>query len=371
MKKTKVTYIISNIDKALAFEWIAEHLPDDRITLSFILLNPGNSQLEDYLIQHGLDVSRIHYNGLRELLPVTYSIWKILRKSRPDIIHCHMFDATLAGLLAAKMAGVKRRIYTRHHSTYNWEYNKKGVFFDRIINILATEMVAISLNVEQVLIKKEKVPASKISLIRHGFDLEAFQNVSREKIDELQKRYNPETRWPVIGVIARFVEWKGVQYIIPAYQQLLQQYPNALLILANTLGPYKEEIKKLLMNLPVGSYRTIGFESDLYSLYQLFTVYVHTPIDEHSEAFGQTYVEALAAGIPSVFTLSGIAPEFILHKKNALVVPFKDSRSIYQAITALLIDQSLHNSLIANGRFSIEQFYLNRFIKDLRDLYVE
>jgi glycosyltransferase involved in cell wall biosynthesis len=371
LKKTKVTYIISNIDKALAFEWIADHLPDDRIILSFILLNPGDSQLEDFLIQHGQNVSRIHYNGLRELLPVTYSIWKILRKSRPDIIHCHMFDATFIGLLAAKIAGVKRRIYTRHHSTFNWEYNKKGVLFDRIINILATEIVAISLNVQQVLIKKEKVPVSKIHLIRHGFDLEAFQNVNEERVAKLAQSYNPNGRWPVVGVIARFVEWKGVQYIIPAFQQLLKDYPNSLLILANASGPYQEEIKKLLMNLPAESYRTIGFESDLYSLYQLFTVYVHTPIDEHCEAFGQTYVEALAARIPSVFTLSGIAPEFIVHKKNALVVPFKDSRSIFQAITALLSDQSLHNSLIANGWFSIEQFYLNRLIKDLRDLYVE
>ncbi len=44
---------------------------------------------------------------------------------------------------------------------------------------------------------------------------------------------------------------------------------------------------------------------------------MHVTIGKHYEAFGQIYVEALAAGIPSVFTLTGIAPEIIEHEHNA------------------------------------------------------
>jgi glycosyltransferase involved in cell wall biosynthesis len=96
---------------------------------------------------------------------------------------------------------------------------------------------------------------------------------------------------------------------------------------------------------------------------------VHGPIDARSEAFGQTYVEALAAGVPSVFTLSGVAPEFIRNEHNALVVPFRDAESIYRAIKRLLEDRELREGLVANGRKSASLFLLEKMIGRLKELY--
>ncbi len=45
MNPKSITYIVSNIDKALTFEWVAEFLDTSRFSLSFILLNPGDSAL--------------------------------------------------------------------------------------------------------------------------------------------------------------------------------------------------------------------------------------------------------------------------------------------------------------------------------------
>ncbi len=49
----KVVYIVSDIDKALAFEWIAERLPDC-IHLSFILIGKKNTALESFLQERHL-----------------------------------------------------------------------------------------------------------------------------------------------------------------------------------------------------------------------------------------------------------------------------------------------------------------------------
>jgi glycosyltransferase involved in cell wall biosynthesis len=151
---------------------------------------------------------------------------------------------------------------------------------------------------------------------------------------------------------------------------LLSDYPNALLILASANGPYKKEIEGLLSELPEDSYITIPFENDLFALYQLFDIYVHVPINPEIEAFGQTYVEALAAGIPSVFTLSGVASEFIEHEKNALVVPFQDSEAAYYSIVRLLDDEMLKNKMVDNARESIKQFELSTMIQKLKKLYL-
>jgi glycosyltransferase involved in cell wall biosynthesis len=171
----KVTYLISNINKAIAFEWIAQHFPNHNLQLSFVLLNTGPSELESSLKKNNVRVTRIHFAGSRHLVKAFFKLYGLLRETKPDIIHCHLFHATLLGLVTGRLAGVKRCIYTRHHSTYNWQYNKKGVWLDRLLNWLATDIVAISENVRNVLLNNEKVPSAKVRLIQHGFDLNAFQ----------------------------------------------------------------------------------------------------------------------------------------------------------------------------------------------------
>ena len=366
----KVCYIISNIDKAIAFEWISNYLPSNNIKLSFILLNSGPSELEDFLNENDISFTRFSATVFHSL-PITFiQLFKHFRKTKPDIIHCHLFQATLLGILAGWMLGIKKIVYSRHHSTYNYDYNPKGVYVDRFLNNLATDIVAISQNVQNILIQQEKVTPSKVHLIHHGFNLDAFSSVDGDRMLELKQKFNPHNRGPIIGVIARWIEWKGIQYIIPAFKKLLEDHPNAFLILANANGPHKSEVDKLLGELPKGSYIAIPFENDLFALYQLFDVYVHTPVNPTIEAFGQTYVEALAAGIPSVFTLSGVAPEFIKHHKNALVVPFCDSDAIYECIKRLLNDGMLRNRLISNGRESINKFGLSDMIHKLENLYL-
>ena len=132
---------------------------------------------------------------------------------------------------------------------------------------------------------------------------------------------------------------------------------------------YKGSIQKIIDGLPKECYCCIDFEIDISNFYQLFDVYVHTPINKESEAFGQTYVEALAAGIPSVFTISGVASEFITHNENAIVVPYRDSPSITKAIDLILSDPKLRDTLIANGKKSVNAFNLSTYIRKLEHLY--
>jgi glycosyltransferase involved in cell wall biosynthesis len=368
---TKVTYVISNIDKALAFEWVIERLSTQKFELSFILLNPGKSVLEEVLIQKKILFTRITYQGKKDLLKAISGIRHFLKDNRTQVVHCHMFDANVAGLLAAKSLGIRKRIFTRHHATFHHEYFPRAVWYDRFINFLATDIVAISENVRSVLIEKEKVKPQKIKLIHHGFELSEFKNASADKLNLLRGRYLSRTSYPVIGVISRYFELKGIQYIIPAFKELLKEYPEAHLLLANATGNYKAEIQALLQSLPKKSYTEITFEPDLFSLYQLFDIFIHVPINPQIEAFGQTYVEALAAGVPSIFTLSGVATEFVEHGKNALVVPFEDSDAIYNSCMQILSDNHLKKTLVKEGEKCVqERFGIDIMIGNLENLYL-
>ena len=373
-KRRQVTFIISQIDKAIGFEWIAENLDRSRFDLSFILLNEKPSYLAKFLREKGVRVDELFFSGRKQDLPfLLLKVLNLLRRRKPDVIHTHMYIADLVGQFAGRLLGVKRRVYTRHSSNESRKYHKKQRI-DKIINSLSTHVVAISENVKNILNNEEGVPGERIRLIHHGFDLERFENIPPSEAVELAAKYNPNNRKPVIGVVARYSHWKGIQYAVAAFKKLLQDYPNALLLLANAKrGDYKDELDRLLKaELPEDSYFEIEFEHNLFALYQLFDVYVHLPIDPQLEAFGQTYVEALAAGIPSVFTLSGVAREFIRSGENALAVDFENSEQVYEAILKLLSDEDLRRKLAANGKRDVrEMFSLETMIDKMEKLYSE
>lgn len=370
--KKKLCYIVSDINKAVAFEWVAQKLDAEKFELSFILFLPsGKSHLENFLREKDIQVKSIKLNGKSAYFFAFISCISTLIKWNPAIVHCHLRKATLIGLIAAKLAGIKKRIYTRHHSTFHHEFYPKAVKWDHFANSLASDIVAISENVKEILEEKENVPPNKTHLIHHGFKLEDFSKVNEERIQKLRKKYLPRNfNAKVIGVIGRYIDWKGHKYIIEAAAEVIKTQPNTFFVFANASGPDKVKIKSLLQqNLPTENYTEIKFEEDLFALYQLFDIYVHVPVKENIEAFGQTYVEALAAGIPSIFTLSGIAKEFIEDGKNAMVVPFKDSKTIKNAILELMENENLRSKLIKNGKENVKQFNLNTFIHKLEMLY--
>ncbi len=368
--KKNLTIILSNIFKAVAHEWTVEMLNPEKFNISFILMNSRDSEMEEYLSINKVKYLRIIYHGKKDLPKAIISTFIFLLKNKTDILHAHLFDANLAGMIAGKMAGIRKRIYTRHHSIYHHRFFPKAVKYDKLVSYFSTDIVAISKNVRHILIEMEHVQPQKVHLIHHGFRFEDFDNLTNERIEKLRNKYSVKNKYPVIGVISRFTWWKGVQNIIPAFKRLLQDYPGAFLILANAGGDYKSEIKKLLNEIPQQNYIEIEFENDFIALYKLFDVFVHVPVDEQSEAFGQTYIEALASGIPSVFTLSGIACEFIKHKKNAWVAAYENENDIYTGIKSLLDDKVLAEEIKETGKKDVRKlFALEKMIKGFEEIY--
>ncbi len=366
----RVVYIVSDIDKSIGFEWIAEGLDPKQFNLSFVLLNDKPSYLGKWLTARGIKVYEFPIGGKWRWPLMISKIMGILRKEKADVIHTHMYQADIIGQLAGRIRGVKKRVYTRHSSNESKKYHNKN-FIDKLVNSLCSDVVAISENVKNILIEQEKIDPAKVHLIHHGLDLKRFENVPSKDIEILRAKYNTGNKHPVIGVIARYSHWKGIQYTIDAFAELLKYYPNALLIMANAkMGDYKDALAEKLKLLSSSSYEEIVFEPDLFALYQLFDVYVHVPIDPELEAFGLTYVEALAAGIPSVFTPSGVAREFIQDGKNALLVNFKDSSSILTAIKKILSDKELCKSLSDQGKKDVQKlFSLDGMIAKLETVY--
>lgn len=368
--KKKICYIISEVDESHQLEAMVKFISNLEYEISVILINNHKPRLFDVFKEQNLDVRFIKFSSKKDIIFIFYKIYILLGEIKPDIVHTHLFYATVAGLLAAKTRGIKNRIHTRHHSNGAHVYYPSAVRYDKFCNYLSSHLIAISENVANILINKEHVSASKISIINHGFDFETF-SVEESAVEKIKAKYSLDSHQPVIGVISRYDHWKGVQYIIPAFYKLLNDYPNAKLVLANARGNYANEINKLLNEyLPEQSFTAIPFERDIFPLYKNFDIFVHVPISPEFEAYGQVYVEALAMQIPSIFTLSGIANDFIKDKKNALIVPYCDSESIYTAITTLLDNFDMREQITKQGKADVlNRFDIRKMAKELDMLY--
>ena len=349
-----------------------EFLDPTRYELSFIVLNSSNeSSIADYAESKGLKVKRIKYGSQQDFIPALFKTWITLLKWRPELVNCHLPEGTLIGLLAAKFAGIGKRFYTRHHSTLNHDYHPHAIKYDRWSNYLATHIIAVSGIVKKVLVEMENVSPGKVMTVEHCLDLEKFENISQGQVETVKDRNGIPKDRIIIGVIARYTKWKGIQYIIEAFSKLYKEDYSVHLVLANARkGDYIDEIVAQLFQLPDGSYTEIEFEEDLYALHGAFDLFVHTPIDSYSEAFGQIYIEALASKTPSVFTLSGIGNEILIDGENSIVVPHKNSEAIYNGLLKLIQDQQLCRAIAKSGYTMIrEKFPISRKIRQLEDIY--
>jgi glycosyltransferase involved in cell wall biosynthesis len=306
------------------------------------------------------------------MLSAILQIRRLLKDIGPDIVHTHLVDASLAGMIAAKTSGFKRRLHTRHHSTECHVYYPHAVYYDRLINWLSTRIIAMSGIVQETLLEKEGVPAEKIRLIPHGYDLSRFEN-DELTTSEIERKYSLNGHYPVVGVISRFVEWKGVHYIIPAFAKLTEKYPKAKLVLANAVGNYSGLLEAMLeKELNPDQFVKIEFEPKIFDLYKNFDLFVHVPVTRDAEAFGQTYIEALYSEVPSVFTVSGIAHDFIRDREHALIVPHRDSDAIYRAMESLLEDEGLRASIVEKGRAEVMKRFGGALLAtELDELYDE
>jgi glycosyltransferase involved in cell wall biosynthesis len=335
-------------------------------------MNPAPPAWAGFLAENGIPYHFLRYRGKADVPRAIASLYALFRKEKPHIVNTNLFDASFSGQVAAWLARVPVRIHSRHYASQHLVYFRNALKYDRLMNRISTHICVASSMVKNLMVEKECVPARKIRVIPYGFRMDSFRSVEQSRVDALAGKYFGGRRpWPVVGVVSRYLELKGLQYIIPAFGRLLGRYPGARLVLANAKGPYAAEVNRLLDGLPAGSFVTIPFEPDIAALYRLFDVFVHAPVDGHSEAFGQIYIEAPVSGVPSVFTLSGIAHDAIRHEVNALVADYCSADSIFESVCRILDDPVLAARLRLHGAELAGPFAFDRMAADTEAWYRE
>jgi glycosyltransferase involved in cell wall biosynthesis len=333
-----VVHIMANNSYAPYLTWFAQEAARRKdVRFTFVCMFNKMPDMLFEMRRLGCDSHWIKYDTQHKKVHQVKSLFQLffyLKKVKPNAVNTHLLEDSLPGLLAAKWAGIKTRIITKGDAAYHWYYAKKWVFLDKLNNTNASHIVAISNESKEFILEKEKANPKKVMMIHHGIPIDKIlSSVKLKKKEQFLKLYNSNNN-VLIGSVARYVEWKGFQYIIDAAEVIAKKHPNVTFLFVG-VGQNKEEIEAMfkarnITNIKLASWI---YPEDLPSLYACFDMFIHAAV---MEPFGFVIAEAMAHGLPVISSPTGAAKDAIKHLENGYLTRYKDSSSIVEGIEHML-----------------------------------
>ncbi len=144
----------------------------------------------------------------------------------------------------------------------------------------------------------------------------------------------------VIISVGRFDEGKGFPHLIRVMRGVIENVPNAVLLLVGD-GPKKQELVSLIQKHELqNNIRFLGkIDNDALPEYfyasDLFVLLSHRD-EKTEEGWGTVYLEAAAASLPVVAGVVGGVEEAVEHLKTGILVDARQEIQVINVITELL-----------------------------------
>jgi glycosyltransferase involved in cell wall biosynthesis len=214
----------------------------------------------------------------------------------------------------------------------------------------------------------------KIEVVPNGVNLNKFQ-IPNDKfqISTFKKELGIEENDKIIISVSRLVEKNGISDLIDAVSRLLS-VDYKLLILGS--GPLEGKLKFQASDLKIKD--KVIFLGDVpnekVSEYLAMADVFCRP--SLSEGLGNSFLEAMAMGVPIIGTRVGGIPDFLrdpsagLEQATGLFCEEKNPESIAKALKLLLEDEVLRQKIITNGRKLVEEKYdWEKIAKKMTDIF--
>lgn len=200
---------------------------------------------------------------------------------------------------------------------------------------------------------KEVRSDAPVSVIPNGVSFGAFQRDIDNEVDTLRQelRKNPEDIYLI--TTSRLVKKNAVQDIVTALAYL----PHNVQLLIVGDGEQRGMLEKVAESVGVAKrvmfFGEMSHESVLPYL-KVSDIFIRPSL---SEGFGNSFVEAMAAGLPVIATPVGGIVDFLEDRKTGLFCEVRSPESIAKQVRLLLEDTQLKRSIVDNARVMVKERY--------------
>ena len=348
----RIAFVTSHINRSTQWIWFSDEMQKRGIQHIHIIINEYKPLLYDDLRDGNIKVYFLKYSNKFSLIIIFLRIIKIFLENKIDVVHTELPYGNLLGLGAAFLCRIKLRITTSENTTWFSDFDsKKQELIDRITYFLSKRVIALTQDSYEFLNQHFNIPPKKLRIIHHSLKPSEYLILTDEQTANLRSELKIPQGIFVIGMVARFEFWKGHIYAIEAMKKLVVEFPNARLYIFGSKGESFEKAMALIRKYKLEDYVIYkGFVRDNLVLYKIFDVHLHIPVTLQSETFGINIMEGMISGCAQVLTLSGISSFTSRDGKNCLVVPYKSSEAVYDALKKLISDDELRKRLGAQAK---------------------
>lgn len=275
------------------------------------------------------------------------------RTNRIAVVHAAELYSNIFALPAAALAQVPVRIGNRRE--INPDKTPAQIAVQRAAYTVAHKVVANSYAAADRLLA-ERVPARKISVVPNGLNFAQFK--PREQRARLRK----------VIVVANMRSEKGHDVLIDAAARLLPGVPDATFECVGGGPEHDTLLAKAASRGLSNAFTFLGHREDVPARLHAADIFV---LPSRSEAFPNSVLEAMAAGMPVVASGVGGILEIVDEGRTGLLVPPGDAEALADRLGRLMADPALGAKLGDTARADVEARYsFERMVGGFEDIYL-
>lgn len=285
----------------------------------------------------------VHSLSSRRWLPMYIpKLALLIARRRPQIVHCHLFGSNWIAKPLAALLGVPVRI---NHDQCNdaLRYERRlARWWDTLTNRLSSHVCAVSASTRDFLVKHERLPPSRVSLIYNGVDLAQFDPPkSKPRLDRIV----------VLGV-GRLHHQKNFALFLEIAAELVRRGHAVEFRLAGT-GPEEGMLRSLAVQLGISE--RVHFLGHVHDTRQLYACADLLLMTSRFEGMPLTILEAMAMRTPIVAPrLDGIG-EILRNEEDALLVEPPERNLFVQSVERLIAEPSLGQRLTDSASAKVRE----------------
>jgi glycosyltransferase involved in cell wall biosynthesis len=329
--RIRVTHFVTHSYPTEYFRLIARHTDHSRFEMRVGSLD-STGGLQEGLEEFDIPTFALDAKSRPSYPLATLRLAARLRREKTDVLHTHLFDASLVGLLAARLARTRVAIFTGHHSHEVPLHQRRSLFeVDRFAaRWLANVVIAPSPEMRDTFIDYYGCRPEHVELIEHGVDL---SGLDPDQIDggELRSELGLDGKL-VIGAISKHFWIKNLNALIEAFAVIRERNPDAHLVVLGRgeSSAVADKVEALGLKEHV---TILAPRLDVPRVLASFDLFVHAAL---AESFGLAVVEAMAMRRPVVATPVGIARDIIEDGVSGFRVDGTDASALVEAMSRAL-----------------------------------
>ena len=285
-------------------------------------------------------------------LPLVWRLRRALRAIDPHIAHTHLIHGDIYGYAAAKLAGVRAVVSSRHNDD-QFRYRPRWRRLNRQLWRRLDAGIAISSAVADFARRIEGAPAQKLHIVRYGME---YRWLSDEAIECARQGLRAELGLPpdtpLLGMVCRLVQQKGIPYSLEALRRIQSDFPQAQLVIIGD-GEMAGELRQLAAALGIAErVHWLSWRADAVELMAALDVLL---VPSLWEGFGLVVLEAMSRRVPVIASRVSALPEVVVHGETGMLIEARDVDGLAAAIARLLGDRALRKYMGLLGAARLEE----------------